>query len=274
VPCAGQGIELFQSTLPSRGATRLTPCTLPDQAVSIHAPLARSDRGGHSGRLASRRFNPRSPREERRQRGQWRSESHAVSIHAPLARSDAACASHRRSLQGVSIHAPLARSDGAACPLSSSRNGFNPRSPREERLLPQAALIERQMFQSTLPSRGATIAGTRNNSERHSFNPRSPREERLKKEADRLKAWWFQSTLPSRGATRCRIRHRCGTGVSIHAPLARSDGIDWILSEGKICFNPRSPREERLVPERGNRQSERVSIHAPLARSDYASSTG
>ena len=100
---------------------------------------------------------------------------------------------------------------------------FNPRSPRGERpdnlfLLPRLSL-----FQSTLPARGATLAGKpfayyelisihapregsdllregRTNKERN-FNPRSPRGERPTHITLIHPRCLFQSTLPARGAT-------------------------------------------------------------------------
>ena len=70
-----------------RGATRKDICIKQIKLVSIHAPLARSNR-----RLAAIIAR------------------HDVSIHAPLARSNSAvCGDSADS--GVSIHAPLARSN-------------------------------------------------------------------------------------------------------------------------------------------------------------------
>jgi len=131
---AKSGRGLFQSTLPSRGATKQPRPLRPHPPVSIHAPLARSDvprnapgatfsrfqstlpsRGATpmckqtSARITG--FNPRSPREERQQQCRHAGGGVPVSIHAPLARSD-----HRAAV-----------------------------SPRM-----------RPSFQSTLPSRGAT----------------------------------------------------------------------------------------------------------------------
>jgi len=148
----------------------------------------------------SSRFNPRSPREER----------HDLLVPCDLCRE-------------VSIHAPLARSDAHTPLKRCGDDGFNPRSPREERPYSPAGSVASGGFQSTLPSRGATIrlrlapailvvsihaplarsdaAHHRRCSRPRSFNPRSPREERHK--------------------------YRLGRGVppvvSIHAPLARSD---------------------------------------------------
>ena len=127
---------LFQSTLPSRGATirsahktiyRLISIHAPlagsnvfynndwDYAtrISIHAPLAGSNLCGLRAWTGLFHFNPRSPRGEQQYP-----------------------AKKRRDAQTISIHAPLAGSN----------------------LYTRTAEILRHVFQSTLPSRGATRA--------------------------------------------------------------------------------------------------------------------
>ena len=100
-----------------------------------------------------------------------------ISIHTPLAGSDV-CG--RISVDGefISIHTPLAGSDDT---LTTSKPAF-------------------ELFQSTLPLRGAT-------SDRY-------------EDIIDIK---FQSTLPLRGATYARGYHAGNLGISIHTPLAGSD---------------------------------------------------
>ena len=126
---------------------------------------------------------------------------------------------------------------------------FNPRSPRGERRNKPDTLHYYQLFQSTLPARGATRACA----------PSSARQGR------------FQSTLPARGATlrlllfghkQVHFNPRSPRGerqlysvlrvrkfaISIHAPREGSDVtviFDWLLD---LDFNPRSPRGERHLP--------------------------
>jgi len=103
----------------------------------------------------------------------------------------------------ISIHAPHAGSDLKGDKGDPGERDFNPRSPRGERHRFQKRTGAQSVFQSTLPTRGAT---------------RVFREYR----AYRV----FQSTLPTRGAT----PGRCGTmevsNISIHAPHAGSDRYD------------------------------------------------
>ena len=125
--------SLFQSTLPSRGATCTSSALTHHFVISIHAPLAGSDtklwslivmklnfnprspRGerltaGGSTRAWTSNFNPRSPRGERLSPLAGCPDSMWISIHAPLAGSDLRnldCVRKRY----ISIHAPLAGSD-------------------------------------------------------------------------------------------------------------------------------------------------------------------
>ena len=79
-----------------------------------------------------------------------------ISIHAPHAGSDTS-ASDDFLVSGISIHAPHAGSDLINVPILQSRCDFNPRSPCGERLYSAIALAMLEIFQSTLPMRGATI---------------------------------------------------------------------------------------------------------------------
>ena len=171
----------FQSTLPIRGAThhaavghgaRLISIHAPHTGsdlrypriildfleISIHAPHTGSDAGQHPGFKLER-----------------------ISIHAPHTGSDRGLRLVRAHLE-ISIHAPHTGSD-PRCGTSSARgSNFNPRSPYGERHsdTPQAQLSD--LFQSTLPIRGATSLGTRRRSRVRYFNPRSPYGERLNAE--------------------------------------------------------------------------------------------
>ena len=102
-------------------------------------------------------------------------------------------------------------------------------------------------FQSTLPLRGATDFW-RMLWRRTNFNPHSPCGER-------------------------HPQHRSGrrrTEISIHTPLAGSDGTVGWLRFGRRYFNPHSPcGERRTARPCGSRVTE-ISIHTPLAGSDMA----
>ena len=55
----------------------------------------------------------------------------------------------------------------------------------------------------------------------------------------------FQSTLPLRGATAHDIADDVARLISIHAPLAGSDGLIQLVRMLPANFNPRSPCGER-----------------------------
>ena len=146
----------FQSTLPARGATKVTgtfdqhhyisihaPRTGSDSArmnwltvhgISIHAPRTGSDQNryvlpGHDGY-----FNPRSPHGERRRKN---------------------ISSLNRKI--ISIHAPRTGSDSVLWGKDAAKKHFNPRSPHGERHMQTEFFAWLEKFQSTLPARGATF---------------------------------------------------------------------------------------------------------------------
>ncbi|EFT83506.1 hypothetical protein HMPREF0620_0511 [Parascardovia denticolens DSM 10105 = JCM 12538] len=108
-------------------------------------------------------------------------------------------------------------------PVTKSRH-FNPRSPCGERRISPCLMPVNRRFQSTLPLRGATIVDSGHSSSSS-----------------------FQSTLPLRGATHQYQLGKDGDKISIHAPLAGSDGPAGWASAGWWYFNPRSPCGERLT---------------------------
>ena len=83
--------------------------------------------------------------------------------------------------------------------------------------------MEKQAFQSTRPSRGATQGGR-----------------------CCVRILRFQSTRPSRGATRkCRRIFNTSPHISIHAPLAGRDRYCAASRSSRLNFNPRAPRGAR-----------------------------
>ena len=168
--------RLFQSTLPTRGAT---------------AEIAHLRAKGS--------FNPRSPRGERLGVGLGDGFAYLVSIHAPHAGSDSPCSRNACWMRfqstlptrGATRHPSPRRthrrrfnprSPGGERPSYWSWRGtyrsFNPRSPRGERHRPRGSSPVSLPFQSTLPTRGATAI--------YAVTSDFPQ---------------FQSTLPTRGAT-------------------------------------------------------------------------
>ncbi len=126
----------FQSMLPVRGATSLSPANFRHHRISIHAPRAGSDSTTSRSTPWIRNFNPCSPWGERPVGGVGRDFPRGISIHAPRAGSDFAApeatdaAAKFQSmlpvrgatpilipairLHVISIHAPRAGSDSLA----------------------------------------------------------------------------------------------------------------------------------------------------------------
>ena len=112
-------------------------------------------------------------------------------------------------------------------PCPSRRQGhFNPRSPHGERqMLVYDYAYAEQVFQSTLPARGATRSCGSRVRLPINFNPRSPHGERPR---------------PLRRTPSARP-------ISIHAPRTGSDAQLGPVDAGNGDFNPRSPHGERRL---------------------------
>ena len=168
----------------------------------------------------------------------------------------------------ISIHALLAESDSCFLHVQTSPHNFNPRSPCGER-----------------PSIFRTSVCPKN------FNPRSPCGERPCHRGLRPVPDQFQSTLSLRRATDGNPQSVAVYGISIHALLAESDRIAWVIEQsGLTNFNPRSPHGERHIRGRAAGSEDefqstlssrratavrpidgdalRISIHALLTESD------
>ena len=149
-----------------------------------------------------------------------------ISIHAPRAGSDGCTVYYQKRTQGISIHAPRAGSDLLLRYHLRLNQYFNPRSPCGERQPNTALRICCNIFQSTLPVRGATPSSI-------SF----------------WSAALFQSTLPVRGATEQTAR-TVEAVFSFQSTLpVRGATISYCCNLHNLgYFNPRSPCGERPVP--------------------------
>ena len=237
--------DIFQSTLPVRGATKDKKRMTQEDRISIHAPRAGSDGAHRTRRKRKRNFNPRSPCGERhvceRRLVRWRED---FNPRSPCG-SDGTPFEAVNMLTGISIHAPRAGSDQVIRVYVQNATYFNPRSPCGERRCMRPACSVSSVFQSTLPVRGATMNNARSTAFSHDFNPRSPCGERPTPHTHGSRVKAFQSTLPVRGATRDYVAGgfkplfqstlpvRGATiglsaifvfgSISIHAPRAGSD---------------------------------------------------
>ncbi len=127
---------LFQSTLPVRGATQILQRQNVVDAISIHAPRAGSDSVILLINSSKAHFNPRSPCGERLALQNLVYVLRYFNPRSP-------CGERRPDFWhlcgwlGISIHAPRAGSDLSTCACSAPRStDFNPRSPCGERQIP------------------------------------------------------------------------------------------------------------------------------------------
>ena len=121
----------FQYMLLLRGATRTKCPRAQDPRVSIHAPLARSNKRERRAVTTVTRFNTCSSCEEQPAPFRSNPENEVVSIHAPLARSNSSSGGSSAG-KVVSIHAPLARSNRCASTVGRRVRCFNTCSSCEE----------------------------------------------------------------------------------------------------------------------------------------------
>ena len=122
----------------------------------------------------------------------------------------------------ISIHTPREGSDLFMVLNVQFSFYFNPHSPRGERPKKQNQKEIKNIFQSTLPARGATW--------RVAFCNAAMR---------------FQSTLPARGATFIATLVEQLNIISIHTPREGSDKLHVSSPFLRSYFNPHSPRGER-----------------------------
>ena len=167
---------------------------------------------------------------------------------------------------------------------------FNPRTPCGVRRMVLLTIVNRCLFQSTHPLRGATtdftgdydnsgisihapLAGCDHSSGslrrrvRH-FNPRTPCGVRPSARCPYSGEVVFQSTHPLRGATD-KFGHTGKTAeISIHAPLAGCDAAYCVAYSFNTSFQSTHPLRGATL--HGARLSVcvSISIHAPLAGCD------
>ena len=190
---------IFQSTLPSQGATKSTSSYTAKILISIHAPLTGSDsvaafssfaicnfnpRSPHRERLCSSQralaviyFNPRSPHRERRSKaltflGYDGFQSTLPSQGATSYRV------RRKNNTRISIHAPLTGSDVRVVKLVNDDLAFQSTLPSQgatRRLCTQQAHISISIH---APLTGSDFIAHKKILLKINFNPRSPHRER------------------------------------------------------------------------------------------------
>ena len=154
----------------------------------------------HFPRIRRAYFNPRSLHGERRPKQapyKARRDFNPRSLHGERPRGRI----FKRFPRKISIHAPCTGSDECNFNRRESRCDFNPRSLHGERRESMPLMAQHpQVFQSTLPARGATEGGG--------------------------KKWWdalISIHAPCTGSDQVAQPQRAQGGISIHAPCTGSD---------------------------------------------------
>ena len=153
-----------------------------------------------------------------------------------------------RALQMISIHTPLAGSDTSHRLWWTQGNVFQSTLPLRGATILLAFASTRYTFQSTLPLRGATSTCTPTASPCDYFNPHSPCGERL------------EPRHPLR-------EHR----ISIHTPLAGSDNALVAPCAALLKFQSTLPLRGATDSDTAHYYLIVISIHTPLAGSDCPS---
>ena len=171
------GTKRFQSALPARGATVELTSARAVNLVSIRAPRAGSDARAARTRRASRCFNPRSPRGERRSARAPPGRRRSFNPRSP--RGERPWTIQRCQGSGSfqsALPARGATGRRVAEPKVLVVSIRAPRAGSDRHRAPQHR--KKKRFQSALPARGATGGKGRRPPELNRFNPRSPRGER------------------------------------------------------------------------------------------------
>ena len=189
----------FQSTLPLRGATLLLSHAPESLVISIHTPLAGSDAisTGMPARLTY--FNPHSPCGERRPARSASKWPGYFNPHSPC--GERPCSSR----------------------MAASRRNFNPHSPCGERRTDETPVPTYDVFQSTLPLRGATVFSLRveDGAAISIHTPLAGSDFRhVLAESPHLR---ISIHTPLAGSDRPHRQRPTHNQISIHTPLAGSD---------------------------------------------------
>ena len=154
-------LNVFQSTLPARGATGARWRSTMAVVISTHAPRTGSDVENAIYYKGYPDFNPRSPHGERPQASRADRDCHPISTHAPRTGSDPDFCVNK--FQVVRFQ-PTLPARGATCTCRTrlpSPWHFNPRSPHGERHARRNNCHSRQLISTHAPRTGSDPSDAR-----------------------------------------------------------------------------------------------------------------
>ena len=151
---------------------------------------------------------------------------------------------------------------------------FNPRSPHGERRISVSGGAGAEIFQSTLPARGATVPKLSVVRLPTDFNPRSPHGERRARRAGETGQESFQSTLPARGATQA-LTSLLADVLQFQSTLPARGATKRHRDDAiRETISIHAPRTGSDLQHAGGRRAVGISIHAPRTGSDTALENG
>ena len=191
----------FQPTLPARGATVILDVIIRVPYFNPRSPHGeRPDIRTSHGKKGN--FNPRSPHGERQKPPTERGKNYDISTHAPRTGSD---------------------SKGAR--FSLQKNHFNPRSPHGERPQTDDNGISGDIFQPTLPARGATDAKEENSGFFLTISTHAPRTGSDTDSSSAVYSDCISTHAPRTGSDHSAHHSHGDAAISTHAPRTGSDGV-------------------------------------------------
>ena len=251
-----------------RGATALRDHRLHVPAVSIHAPLARSNGRRSKSYRRILGFNTCSSCEEQHKMIASQEPRYEFQYMLLLRGATPMFLQPRRCMP-FQYMLLLRGATPADTHPSADHCSFNTCSSCEEQHFSLDKFPADFLFQYMLLLRGATYVRL-GNTYFIGFNTCSSCEEQPKERSSLKTRTVFQYMLLLRGAT-CDspAMPRRRTAVSIHAPLARSNSLLLIFRNGNLSFQYMLLLRGATAGKRPKFRRQRVSIHAPLARSNY-----
>ena len=235
--------KLFQSTLPARGATYLLTRMVVSPLISIHAPRTGSDTACWATAPSRSNFNPRSPHGERP--GESSISSQLSQFQSTLPARGATLLVNglwhdqifqstlpARGATGERAHTARMLLISIHAPRTGSDALYFPRIAFARYFNPRSPHGERPSGQPEPPAAS-------------NFNPRSPHGERRNKAWQAVRAKGISTHAPRTGSDATYTGICQGSGISTHAPRTGSDTTNCIVEISTTHFNPRSPHGER-----------------------------
>ena len=264
-----QKINLFQPTLPARGATRFSKSSQSDLAFQPTLPARGATIYILRHCVFCNYFNPRSPHGERPKRKGRVLQYFLISTHAPRTGSDRKPSDRLTRCGRFQPTLPARGATSWTIFTRRAASNFNPRSPHGERLGALEREVRMLTFQPTLPARGATAAVPDCKTCLYAISTHAPRTGSDSSDSSVSVGASISTHAPRTGSDEIRARHHAaGQDISTHAPRTGSDFVEPDSFEIYSHFNPRSPHGERRARNALDRLIHGISTHAPRTGSD------